>query len=119
MQSQDCKVEHNIIYLTMHNTILLMGIIFLIGIGLVSYKYLHRKGLHDNVDQIKRVVKATVQEAGKEEISQNRLIKGLKQHLGVNEKMALKLIGKAKREGVIETSKIDADGKGGILYRQA
>ena len=34
-------------------------------------------------------------------LSQNRYIRGLKEHLHVNEKMALKLIGKARMENII------------------
>ena len=60
----------------------------------------------------------TFQEAEKPVISQNRLIKGLKHHLGINEKMALKLIGKARHENLIEVETTDLKKFGKIGYRK-
>lgn len=90
-----------------HNTIVLLFVVLVIGLTLVFYKYNHRARLHDNTDQLAVVIKRIFNEAGKSPISQNRLIKGLKQHLGVNEKMALKLIGKARRENLINVEGTD------------
>ena len=86
----------------MNNTTLIFGIILLIGLAMVFYKYTHRMGLHNNVEQLETVVRQIFKEADKPVISQNRLIKGLKQHMGVNEKMALKLIGRARMEGFLK-----------------
>ena len=86
----------------MNNTTLIFGIILLIGLAMVIYKYTHRMGLHNNVEQLETVVRQIFKEAGKPVISQNRLIKGLKQHMDVNEKMALKLIGRARMEGFLK-----------------
>lgn len=105
--------------MTMHSTLIIFSIIFLIGIVLVLYKYKHRKGLHDNVELLKKVITMTFDEAGKPVISKNRLIKGLKHHLGINEKMALKLIAKAHHEDLIETEKETLKKSGKVEYRKA
>ncbi len=93
----------------MSNSMLIFGIILIIGIALVYYKYTHRMSLHNNVDQLNSVIKTIFKEADKTSISQNRLIKGLKQHMGVNEKMALKLIGKARMEGLIKSDGVNVE----------
>lgn len=103
----------------MHNTLIIICVIFLIGIALVFYKYHHRKSIHDNVEQLKRVISLTFEEAGKPVISQNRLIKGLKHHLGINEKMALKLIAKARHEDLIEADSTNISQKGVMEYKKA
>ncbi len=102
----------------MNGTLIIVCIVFLIGIGLVFYKYSHRKSLHDNVEQLRKVIALTFEEAEKPVISQNRLIKGLKQHLGINEKMALKLIGKARHENLIEVEATDLKKLGKIQYKK-
>ena len=88
---------------------LIFGFILIVGIALVYYKYTHRMSLHNNVDQLNSVIKTIFKEADKASISQNRLIKGLKQHMGVNEKMALKLIGKARMEGLIKSDGVNVE----------
>ncbi len=93
----------------MSNATLVFAIILLIGTALVFYKYNHRMGLHNNVEQLDSVIKTIFKEADKSPISQNRLIKGLKQHMGVNEKMALKLIGKARMEGLIKSDGVNVE----------
>lgn len=93
----------------MSHVTLIFGIILLVGIALVFYKYNHRMGLHNNVEQLDSVIKTIFKEADKSPISQNRLIKGLKQHMGVNEKMALKLIGKARMEGLIKSDGVNVE----------
>lgn len=93
----------------MSNSMLIFGIILIVGIALVYYKYTHRMSLHNNVDQLNSVIKTIFKEADKISISQNRLIKGLKQHMGVNEKMALKLIGKARMEGLIKSDGVNVE----------
>ncbi len=93
----------------MSNSMLIFGIILIVGIALVYYKYTHRMSLHNNVDQLNSVIKTIFKEADKTSISQNRLIKGLKQHMGVNEKMALKLIGKARMEGLIKSDGVNVE----------
>jgi len=93
----------------MNNPMLFFGIILVVGIILVGYKYAHRMGLHNNVEQLRSVIQTVFKEANKTPISQNRLIKGLKQHLGVNEKMALKLIGKARMEGIINSDGVNVE----------
>lgn len=93
----------------MSHATLIFGIILLVGIALVFYKYNHRMGLHNNVEQLDSVIKTIFKEADKSPISQNRLIKGLKQHMGVNEKMALKLIGKARMEGLIKSDGVNVE----------
>lgn len=93
----------------MSNSMLIFGIILIVGIALVYYKYTHRMSLHNNVDQLNSVIKTIFKEADKTPISQNRLIKGLKQHMGVNEKMALKLIGKARMEGLIKSDGVNVE----------
>lgn len=85
----------------MNNLTLILAVVFVIGIGLMFVKYYHRVGLHNNVEQLREVTDLIFKEADKSPISQNRYIKGLKQHLHVNEKMALKLIGKARMENII------------------
>jgi hypothetical protein len=102
----------------MYSSVIITVIVFAIGFGLVLYKYLHRRGLHENVEQLKQVIDMTFQEAEKPVISQNRLIKGLKHHLGINEKMALKLIGKARHENLIEVETTDLKKFGKIGYRK-
>lgn len=103
----------------MHSTLIIVGIVLVVGIGLVFYKYSHRTGLHNNVEQLKKVIELTFAEAGKEEITQNRLIKGMKQHLGINEKMALKLIGKSRFEHLIERVPGEMKEFGKVLYKKA
>lgn len=101
----------------MTKALIIFGVVFLIGILLVVYKYQHRRGLHDNVDQLKDVINKIFQEAETPTISQNRLIKGLKLNLGINEKMALKLIGKARREELIELDEFNNEKIGKSRYR--
>ena len=100
-------------------TIIIAGIVFLIGIGLAVYKFHHRLSLHNNVDQLRTVIDLIFKEADKPVISQNRLIKGLKQHLEVNEKTALKLIGKARHEHLIEMESLDFKKFGKIQFKKA
>lgn len=100
-------------------TVLIVGIVFLIGIGLVLYKFHHRLSLHNNVEQLKTTIGLIFKEAEKPVISQNRLIKGLKQHLEVNEKTALKLIGKARHENLIEIESLDFKKFGKIQFKKA
>lgn len=85
----------------MNNLELILGIVFVIGVILMFVKYHHRVGLHNNVEQLREVTDLIFEEAAKSPISQNRYIRGLKEHLHVNEKMALKLIGKARMENII------------------
>ncbi|MBO4660857.1 MAG: hypothetical protein J5610_05315 [Prevotella sp.] len=101
----------------MNTSIFIIGAVFLIGIALVIYKHKHRMSLHENVDQLRSIIKVIFKEKGEDAISQNRLIKGLKYHLGVNEKMALKLIGKARREGIIELEKLNSEKIGKSTYK--
>ena len=101
----------------MNNTLIIAIIILAIGALFVAYKYRHRMLLHEDIDQLKRVIKLIFQEAEKPVISQNRLIKGLKHHLGVNEKMALKLIGKARHEDLIEVESTDLKKLGKLTYK--
>ncbi|MBO6217002.1 MAG: hypothetical protein J6N73_05060 [Prevotella sp.] len=102
----------------MTKAFVIFGIVFLIGILLVVYKYQHRKDLHDDVDQLKSVINQIFEEAETPTVSQNRLIKGLKQHLGINEKMALKLIGKARHEELLEIESTDFKKIGKIQYKK-
>ncbi|MBQ7421866.1 MAG: DUF3149 domain-containing protein [Prevotella sp.] len=102
----------------MYSTFIIIGIVFLIGIALVFYKYHHRKSLHDNVDQLKQVITMIFDEAEKPVISHNRLIKGLKHHLGINEKMALKLIGKARHEDLLEVETTELKKLGKLQYKK-
>lgn len=100
------------------STVIIAGIIFLIGIGLVIYKYVHRMSLHNDVDQLKQVIEMVYKERESEVISQNRLIQGLKLHLGINEKMALKLIGKARHENLVVSDLSDINKSGKIKYKK-
>lgn len=102
----------------MNSSIIIVGVIFLIGIALVIYKHTHRMNLHENVDQLKEVITHIFEEKGEATVTQNRLIKGLKQHLGVNEKMALKLIGKARRENLIELNTLHNEKIGKSTYKK-
>lgn len=101
----------------MSTSIIFVGVIFLIGIALVIYKHKHRMSLHENVDQLKNVIEQIFEEKGEDTVSQNRLIKGFKQHLEVNEKMALKLIGKARRENIIEMDNFNSEKLGKSTYK--
>lgn len=102
----------------MTKAFIIFGAVFLIGILLVVYKYQHRRGLHNNVDQLKDVINKIFQESETATVSQNRLIKGLKTHLGINEKMALKLIGKARHEELLELESTDFKKIGKIQYKK-
>lgn len=103
----------------MTKAFIIFGVVFLIGVLLVVYKYQHRRGLHNNVDQLKKVIDQIFEEADAPTVSQNRLIKGLKQQLGINEKMALKLIGKARHENLLEIESTDFKKIGKIQYKKA
>ena len=83
------------------------------------YKHYHRMRLHNDVEQLKKVIALTFKEADKPIISKNRLIKGLKYHLGVNEKMALKLIAKARQEDLIELNRDTLKSSGTVEYSKA
>ena len=85
----------------MNNLALILGIVFVIGVILMFVKYQHRMGIFNNVEQLRQVTDEIFEEAAKSPISQNRYIRGLKEHLHVNEKMALKLIGRARMENII------------------
>ena len=102
----------------MNHTLLIVGIVFLIGICLAIYKFRHRMNLHNDVEQLKTTIALIFKDADKPEISQNRLIKGLKQHLEVNEKTALKLIGKARHEHFIEMVSLDFEKFGKIQFKK-
>ena len=69
----------------MNNLELILGIVFVIGVILMFVKYHHRVGLHNNVEQLREVTDLIFEEAAKSPISQNRYIRGLKEHLHVNE----------------------------------
>ena len=103
----------------MHRTVLIFGVIALIGIMIVIYKHYHRITLPNDVEQLKKVIALTFKEADKPIISKNRLIKGLKYHLGVNEKMALKLIAKARQEDLIELNRDTLKSSGTVEYSKA
>ena len=85
----------------MNNLALILGVVFVIGVILMFVKYQHRMGIFNNVEQLRQVTDEIFEEAAKSPISQNRYIRGLKEHLHVNEKMALKLIGRARMENII------------------
>ena len=85
----------------MNNLALILGIVFVIGVILMFVKYQHRMGIFNNVEQLRQVTDEIFEEAAKSPISKNRYIRGLKEHLHVNEKMALKLIGRARMENII------------------
>lgn len=102
----------------MNTSIYIIGVVFLIGIALVVYKFSHRMNLHENVDQLKYVITKIFEETDTPTITQNRLIKGLKHHLGVNEKMALKLIGKARREDLIDLDTLHSEKLGKSTYKK-
>lgn len=85
----------------MHNTLIILGLVLIIGICLAIYKHNHHRNLHDNVEQLNAVLQSIFAEDGKDVISQNRLIRGLKEHMGVSEKVAYHLIGKARKEHLL------------------
>lgn len=102
----------------MNNALIFFGVILLLGLCLVFYKYSHRNSLHENVDQLRKVIDIAFKEAEKPVISQNRLIKELKHHLGVNEKMALRLIGKARHENLLEVDHEQLKEKDKVYFKK-
>lgn len=82
--------------------IIIIVLVVLVVLFLVLYKHYGRMRLHNDVEHLDTVTKHIFQQAKKPVISQNRFIRGLKENLGVNEKMALKLIGQARKENLIK-----------------
>ena len=84
--------------------IIIVAAIILVVVFLIFYKHQGRMRLHNDVAHLDRVAKRIFEQAEKPVVSQNRFIRGLKENLGVNEKMALKLIGQAQKENIIRVT---------------
>ncbi|MBR1713170.1 MAG: hypothetical protein IJ722_07185 [Alloprevotella sp.] len=82
--------------------LLILICVFVAGFGLYLYKHSHHRNLAADSEKLRATIQRIFQEAGKSPLSQNRLIKELKQRFHVNEKVALVLISRARREGIIK-----------------
>ena len=82
--------------------IIIVVLVVLVALFMLFYKHQTRMRLHNDVEHLDAVVKHIFEQAKKPTVSQNRFIRGLKENLGVNEKMALKLIGQARKENLIK-----------------
>ena len=83
------------------NQFLLLIIVIVCGCALICYRYFSHRKNYDNSEKLALIVKKAFENAAKSPISQNRLIKEIKLQTGVNEKTALLLVGKAKKENLI------------------
>lgn len=86
----------------MSTPFLIIIVLLICGIGLFFYKHSHHTGIAADTEKLQATIRQIFQEAGKSPLSQNRLIKELKQKFHINEKVALVLISKARRENIIK-----------------
>lgn len=85
------------------NTPLIIILLVFVGlVGLYLYKHSRHVGLATDSERLHATLKTIYREAGKPALSQNRLLKELKARFHVNEKVALVLISKLRREGFIK-----------------
>ena len=87
--------------------LLIVLAVVLVVLLLIFYKHFGLMCLHTDVENLDRVVKTIFEQAEKPVVSQNRFIRGLKDNLGVNEKMALKLIGQARNAHLIKVTQTE------------
>ena len=87
---------------TFNTPLIIIILVFAIGICLFLYKHSHHRALATDGEKLGTTIRVIFQEAGRSPISQNRLIRGLKEHFHVNEKVALVLISRVRREGIIK-----------------
>ena len=86
----------------MKTPILIIILVVLVGIGLFFYKHSHHANIAADTEKLRATIQQIFKEAEKSPLSQNRLIKELKQKFHVNEKVALVLISEARRENIIK-----------------
>lgn len=87
--------------------IIIIVLVVLVALFMLFSKHFTRMRLHNDVEHLDAVVKHIFEQAKKPVVSQNRFIRGLKENLGVNEKMALKLIGQARKENLIKVEQTE------------
>ena len=87
--------------------IIIIVLVVLVALFMLFSKHFTRMRLHNDVEHLDAVVKHIFEHAKKPVVSQNRFIRGLKENLGVNEKMALKLIGQARKENLIKVTQTE------------
>ena len=85
----------------MSTPVLIIILVLLLGIGLFFYKHSHHPTIAGDTEKLRATIQQIFKEAEKSPLSQNRLIKELKQKFHVNEKVALTIISKARRENII------------------
>ena len=86
----------------MNMPLIIILAVFILGFGLFLYKHSYHRNIAANSEQLRSTIQRIFQEAEKSPLSKNRLIKELKQRFHVNEKVALVLVSRARREGIIK-----------------
>lgn len=86
----------------MKTPILIIIVVVLVGIALFSFKYNHHANIAADTEKLRATIQQIFKEAEKSPLSQNRLIKELKQKFHINEKVALVFISQARRENIIK-----------------
>ena len=92
----------NLNYKNMNNTVIIFAIVIVIAIALLAYRHFHHHDMHENVDKLRTVIGQIFKEAGKEELPRRDFLQAMKSHFGVNEKVVLMLVGRAKQENIIK-----------------
>ena len=87
----------------MKTSILIFIVVFIVFICLFYYKFLysHNAVIGADTETLRATIKQIFKEAEKSPLSQNRLIKELKQKFHISEKVALVLISRARQEKII------------------
>ena len=86
----------------MATPVLIIIVLILCGIGLFIFKHSYHSQIASDTESLRTTIKQIFKEAEKSPLSQNRLIKELKQKFHVNEKVALVLISEARRKNIIK-----------------
>ncbi len=93
----------------LNTPLLIIFFVFAVGICLFLYKYSHHHSLGADEAKLRQTIELIFKEAGRTPISQNRLIRGLKEHFHVNEKVALTLVSRARQAGIINVKDTDVE----------
>ncbi len=90
------------ILFALNTSLVIIILVFAVGICMFFFKHSHHTRIATDGEKLASTIRLIFKEAGRTPISQNRLIRGLKEHFHVNEKVALVLVSRARREAIIK-----------------
>ena len=93
----------------LNTPLLVIILVFALGICLFLYKHSHHHDIAADEAKLRQTIETIFKEADRTPISQNRLIRGLKEHYHVNEKVALLFVSKARQAGIIRVTGTDVE----------